>query len=80
LGTPTTFSSTKKTDRSDITELLLKIALNSIKQTKPPTYCLYYRKEESNIAVKLLPFINKIFRFLRIVPLSFINNVTIEWD
>jgi hypothetical protein len=47
---------------------------------KPPTYCLYYRKEESNIAVKLLPFINKIFRFLRIVPLSFINNVTIEWD
>jgi hypothetical protein len=31
LGTPV--SSTKKTDRYDITEILLKVALNSIKQT-----------------------------------------------
>jgi len=30
-GTP--FSSTNKTDRHDITEILLKVALNTIKQT-----------------------------------------------
>ena len=29
------FSSTNKTDRQDITEILLKVALNTINQTKP---------------------------------------------
>ena len=33
LGTPV--SSTNKTDRHDITEILLKVALNTIIQTKP---------------------------------------------
>jgi methylthioribose-1-phosphate isomerase len=33
LGTPV--SSTDKTDRHDITEILLKVALNTIIQTKP---------------------------------------------
>jgi hypothetical protein len=33
LGTPV--SSTNKTDRHDIIEILLKVALNTIKQTKP---------------------------------------------
>ena len=37
-----------KTDPSDITEILLKVALNTTNQINPPTYCLYYRKEESN--------------------------------
>jgi hypothetical protein len=32
MGMP--FSSTNKTDRHDITEILLKVALNTIKQTK----------------------------------------------
>jgi hypothetical protein len=32
-GTPV--SSTNKTDRHDITEILLKVALNTISQTKP---------------------------------------------
>jgi hypothetical protein len=32
-GTPV--SSTKKTDHHDITEILLKVALNTIKPTKP---------------------------------------------
>jgi hypothetical protein len=32
-GTPV--SSTNKTDRHDITEILLKVALNTINQTKP---------------------------------------------
>jgi hypothetical protein len=31
----TLVSSTKKTDRHDITEILLKVALNIINQTKP---------------------------------------------
>jgi hypothetical protein len=30
--------STNKTDRHDITEILLKVALNGIKQTKKPQY------------------------------------------
>jgi hypothetical protein len=33
-------SSINKTDRHDITEILLKVALNSINQTKPKTYKL----------------------------------------
>jgi hypothetical protein len=33
LGTPV--SSTNKTDRHDITEILLKVALNTLNQTKP---------------------------------------------
>jgi hypothetical protein len=34
-------SSTNKTDSHDITEILLKVALNSIKQTnKPPVLCI----------------------------------------
>jgi hypothetical protein len=35
LGTPV--SSTNKTDRRDITEILLKVALNTIKQTNIQT-------------------------------------------
>jgi hypothetical protein len=35
LGTP--ISSTNKTDRRDITEILLKVALNTIKQTQKQT-------------------------------------------
>jgi hypothetical protein len=31
-------SSTNKTDRHNITEILLKVALNTIKQTKPKNY------------------------------------------
>jgi hypothetical protein len=39
LGTPG--SSTNKTDRQDITEIFLKVALNTINQTKPiKTSCL----------------------------------------
>jgi len=34
LGTPV--SSTNQTDRHDITEIFLKVALNTINQTKPP--------------------------------------------
>jgi hypothetical protein len=34
LGPPV--SSTNKTDRHDITEILLKVALNTIKQTNKP--------------------------------------------
>ena len=36
LGTPV--SSTIKTDRHDINEILFKVALNTINQTKPPTH------------------------------------------
>ena len=36
FGTPV--SSTNKTDRHDITEILLKVALNSIKQTNQTEY------------------------------------------
>ena len=35
-------SSTNKTDRHDITEILLKVALNIIKQTKPPQNIFRY--------------------------------------
>jgi hypothetical protein len=38
LGTPV--SSTNKTDRHDITEILLKVALNTIKQTISSDDCL----------------------------------------
>jgi hypothetical protein len=34
----TTVSSTNKADRHDITEILLKVALNTIDQTHPPFY------------------------------------------
>jgi hypothetical protein len=34
-GTPGPVSSTNKTERHDITEKLLKVALNTIKQTNP---------------------------------------------
>jgi hypothetical protein len=37
-GTP--ISSTNKTDRHDITEILLKVALNTIKQTNKPSLSL----------------------------------------
>jgi hypothetical protein len=37
-GTPV--SSTNKTDRHDITEILLKVALNTINQTKLTTFIL----------------------------------------
>jgi hypothetical protein len=35
MGTPVSF--TNKTDRHDIAEILLKVALNTIKQTKQPS-------------------------------------------
>jgi hypothetical protein len=40
LGTPV--SSTNKTDRHDITEILLKVALNTINQTNQ--FIMYWRK------------------------------------
>jgi len=39
LGTPV--SSTNKTDRYDITEILLKVALNTITLTKPMLKLMY---------------------------------------
>ena len=44
-GTP--FSSTNKTDRHDITEILLKVVLNTINQTKPTT--LYIKNMYSEV-------------------------------
>jgi hypothetical protein len=38
-GTPV--SSTNKTDHHDITEILLKVVLNTINQTKPISFNLY---------------------------------------
>ena len=46
LGTPV--SSTNKTDRHEVTEILLKVALNTINQTNPihssliPHFCIYF--------------------------------------
>jgi hypothetical protein len=34
----TTVTATNKTDRHDITEILLKVALNTINQTKPENH------------------------------------------
>jgi hypothetical protein len=38
IGSGRPVSSTNKTDRHDITEILLKVALNIIKPTKPTDY------------------------------------------
>jgi hypothetical protein len=38
--------STNKTDRHDITEILLKVALNTIKQNKQTIYKSYYISEQ----------------------------------
>jgi hypothetical protein len=40
LATGTPVSSTNKTDRHDIAEILLKVALNSINQTNPVYFLL----------------------------------------
>jgi hypothetical protein len=43
-GTPV--SSTNKTDRHDLTEILLKVAINNIKQTKDETLRYGYCKSD----------------------------------
>jgi hypothetical protein len=42
-------SSTNKTVRHDIAEILLKVALNTIKQTSKQTYVLYYKYDENKL-------------------------------
>ena len=46
-------SSTNKTDRHDITEILLKVALNTIKQTNNAVECM-------NVCVPLYPNLPKL--------------------
>jgi hypothetical protein len=46
-------SSTNKTDRHDITEILLKVALNII--TQPPIYILHSRLPLSSYQLKISP-------------------------
>jgi hypothetical protein len=50
-GTPV--SSTNKTDRHDITEILLKVALNTIKQTEMEK-CIFWFKALLMISVSCL--------------------------
>ena len=53
LGLPV--SSTNKTDLHDIAEILLKVALNTIRPTQAKIYfCLFLQTKEKEIAVKQL--------------------------
>jgi hypothetical protein len=45
MGTPV--SSTNKTDRHDITEIVLKVVLSTINQTKPIKYFIIANPEAS---------------------------------
>jgi hypothetical protein len=48
----TLVSSTNKTDRHDITEMLLKVALNTIKQTKTSITCVISEKKIFEISAR----------------------------
>jgi hypothetical protein len=47
----TLVSSTNKTDNHDITEILLKVALNTINQTKPYKHDIFYKCIHSMLSV-----------------------------
>jgi hypothetical protein len=59
-GTPVSF--TNKTDRNDITEVLLKVALNTINQTKPIVFL-----QQSHMYVLCLPFLFHIIYVMQFV-------------
>jgi hypothetical protein len=57
-------SSNNKTDRHDISEILLKMALNTIEQTKTHYFswpsCTLNRESTTHILNRIIPFINTI--------------------
>ena len=62
-GTPV--SSTNKTDRYDITEILLKVALSTINQNKPITE-IFLKVVLNTITLTLTPFMNPLWKLTMI--------------
>jgi hypothetical protein len=71
-------SSTNKTDRHDITEILLKVALNTINSTNQPTKMLLHKSSQW-VLLQVVSKSNRSFKVCQHKTLHCVFDIELDW-